>query len=242
MEVYNNAIYLLWILIDLSLLLAAFALWGRTGIVAVISATVILMNIFVLKGIRLFGLDATGGNVLYASLFLGTDIIAEYFGAREARKAVFIGFFLSLLFLIASRFILLFEPAPWDRFHEVMNALFSPVWRIVIASIFSYIVSQNLDVLTFSWLKLRFPRQLWLRNNASTWSSQIVDTVLFCSIAFVGLYELRIVLGIMLSTYILKVVVAAIDTPFIYLSRLLVRLRPAIAEETSRAGPDRDSL
>ncbi len=231
MEVHNTIIYLLWILIDLCLLLSAFALWGRTGIIAVISATVILMNIFVLKGIRLFGLDATGGNVLYASLFLGTDIIAEYFGAREARKAVFIGFFLSLLFLIASRFILLFEPAPWDRYHDVMTTLFSPVWRIVIASISAYILSQNLDVLTFTWLKGMFPKQLWLRNNASTWSSQIVDTALFCTIAFAGLYEIRIVAGIILSTYILKVVVAALDTPFMYLSRIVVRLRPSILEE-----------
>ena len=231
LEVQNTIIYLLWIMVDLILLLSAFAMWGKTGIIAVISATIILMNIFVLKGIRLFGLDATGGNVLYASLFLGTDIIAEYFGAREARKAVFIGFFLSLLFLIASRFILLFEPAPWDRYHDSMNTLFSPVWRIVIASISSYILSQNLDVVTFTWLKRKFPKQLWLRNNASTWSSQIVDTVLFCTVAFAGLYELRIVAGIVLSTYILKIVVAALDTPFMYLTRIVVRLRPSILEE-----------
>jgi len=229
--VHNTIIYLVWILIDLSLLLAAFTLWGRTGIIAVISATIILMNIFVLKGIRLLGLDATGGNVLYASIFLGTDIITEYYGAREARKAVFIGFFLSLLFLIASRFIILFTPAPWDRFHETMDTLFSPVWRIVIASITAYILSQNLDVITFTWLKGKFPNLLWLRNNASTWSSQIVDTALFCTIAFAGLYQMRIVAGIMLSTYLLKIVVAALDTPFIYVTKILVRLRPSILEE-----------
>jgi len=229
--VHNTIIYLVWILIDLSLLLAAFTLWGRTGIIAVISATIILMNIFVLKGIRLLGLDATGGNVLYASIFLGTDIITEYYGAREARKAVFIGFFLSLLFLIASRFIILFTPAPWDRFHETMDTLFSPVWRIVIASITAYILSQNLDVITFTWLKGKFPNLLWLRNNASTWSSQIVDTAMFCTIAFAGLYQMRIVAGIMLSTYLLKIVVAALDTPFIYVTKILVRLRPSILEE-----------
>jgi uncharacterized integral membrane protein (TIGR00697 family) len=229
--VHNTIIYLVWILIDLSLLLAAFTLWGRTGIIAVISATIILMNIFVLKGIRLLGLDATGGNVLYASIFLGTDIIAEYYGAREARKAVFIGFFLSLLFLISTRFIILFTPALWDRYHETMDTLFSPVWRIVIASITAYILAQNLDVITFTWLKVKFPNLLWLRNNASTWSSQIVDTALFCTIAFAGLYQIRVVAGIMLSTYLLKIVVAALDTPFIYVTKILVRLRPSILEE-----------
>ena len=144
---------------------------------------------------------------------------------------MFIGFFLSLLFLIASRFIILFTPAPWDRFHKTMDTLFSPVWRIVIASITAYILSQNLDVITFTWLKAKFPNLLWLRNNASTWSSQIVDTALFCTIAFAGLYQIRVVAGIMLSTYLLKIVVAALDTPFIYVTKILVRLRASILEE-----------
>jgi uncharacterized integral membrane protein (TIGR00697 family) len=224
----NTPIYFMWIIVDLSLLLAAFTLWGKTGITAVIAANVVMMNLFVLKGIRLLGLDATGGNVLYAAIFLGTDIISEYYGASEARKAVLIGFFISILFLIASQFILLFSPAPWDRYHTTMKELFSPVWRIIAASMVAYVVSQNLDVATFIWLKKRFPKQLWLRNNGSTWSSQIVDTGLFCLIAFAGIYDTPVVLGIILSTYLLKIVVAAIDTPFIYVTKIIVRLRPSI--------------
>jgi uncharacterized integral membrane protein (TIGR00697 family) len=226
--VSNAVIYFSWIIVDLSLLLTAFTLWGRQGIIAFISATVVMMNIFVLKGIRLFGLDATGGNVLYASIFLGTDILAEYYGRREARRAVFMGFFISILFLVATRFILLFTPAEWDLQHDTMKQLFSPVWRIVAASMTAYLISQNLDVVTYLWLKRKFPKQLWLRNNASTWSSQVVDTVVFCTISFAGVYSLGILLGIMLSTYLLKVAVAAIDTPFIYLTRPIVKLRPSI--------------
>jgi uncharacterized integral membrane protein (TIGR00697 family) len=228
--VHNTVLYLIWIIADLMLLLTAFFLWGRTGVIAVIAATIVMMNLFVLKGMRLFGLDATGGNVLYASIFLGTDIIAEYFGKREARRTVFMGFFISVLFIIASQFILLFSPAEWDLYHETMKELFSPVWRIVTASMAAYVLSQNLDVLTYTWLKDRFPKQLWLRNNCSTWSSQAVDSVVFCFIAFAGVHPLRIVLGIIISTYMLKVIVAVLDTPFIYLSRVLVRLRPVIAE------------
>ena len=148
---HNAAVYFVWIIVDLCLLLTAFTLWGRYGIIAFISATVVLMNIFVLKGIRLFGLDATGGNVLYASIFLGTDILAEYYGRREARRAVFMGFFISVLFLVASRFILLFTPADWDQQHEAMSQLFTPVWRVVAASMTAYLLSQNLDVVTYTW-------------------------------------------------------------------------------------------
>ena len=224
----NNYIYILWIIVDLSLLLAAFTLWGKYGIIAIIASNVIIMNIFVLKGIILFGLDATGGNVLYASIFLGTDIISEFYGPREARKAVFVGFYISIFFLIASRFILLFEPAPWDLYHPAMKQLFTPVWRITAASMAAYILSQNLDVACYIWLKKKMPKHLWLRNNGSTWASQIIDTVIFCTAAFAGVYELKIIAGIILSTYILKVIVAAIDTPFIYLSKLIVQKRPSL--------------
>jgi uncharacterized integral membrane protein (TIGR00697 family) len=92
----------------------------------------------------------------------------------------------------------------------------------------AYVVSQNLDVMTYIWMKTRFPKQLWLRNNGSTWSSQIVDTGLFCLIAFTGIYDTPVVLGIILSTYLLKIIVAAIDTPFIYITKIIVRLKPSI--------------
>lgn len=226
----NNLIYLLWIIADLALLLLAFTLWGKNGIIAMISSNVVIMNIFVLKGIVLFGLDATGGNVLYASIYLGTDIISEYYGKKEAQRAVFIGFFISIFFLIASRFILMFKPAPWDLYHGSMAHLFTPVWRIIGASMLAYILSQNLDVISYIWLKTKYPRHLWLRNNASTWTSQIMDTVVFCTAAFAGVYETNVLLGIILSTYILKIIVAALDTPFLYLTKLVVRIRPCIVQ------------
>ena len=226
----NNILYIIWIIIDLSFLLISFYIWGKVGIIAIISSNVVLMNIFVLKGMVLFGLPATGGNVLYASIFLSTDILEEYFGRKEARKAVFIGFFISIIFLIAAAFILAFKPANWDLYHPAMKKLFTPTWRIVGASMLAYLISQNLDVITYGWLRKIAPKHLWLRNNGSTWTSQIVDTIVFCTAAFVGIYSAKIVFGIIISTYFLKLVVAIIDTPFIYLSKLLVRLRPSILD------------
>ena len=107
---HNTIIYILWIIVDLSLLLVAFALWGKAGIIAIIASNVVIMNIFVLKGIVLFGLDATGGNVLYASIFLGTDILTEYYGAREARKVVFIGFFIAVFLFLRRGLYFCFPP------------------------------------------------------------------------------------------------------------------------------------
>ncbi len=110
-----------------------------------------------------------------------------------------------------------------------MKQLFTPVWRITAASMAAYILSQNFDVVCYEWLKRKLPDHLWVRNNGSTWLSQLIDTGIFCLAAFAGVYEAKIIYGIMLSTCILKIIVAAIDTPFIYLSKVIFRKKPSLA-------------
>ena len=91
--------------------------------------------------------------------------------------------------------------------------------RIVFASLTAYFISQLLDVTIYSKIRQWLPsdRWLWVRNNGSTMISQAVDTLIFVSIAFWGMsYDL---MQIMLSTYILKFVIAALDTPFLYLAK-----------------------
>jgi uncharacterized integral membrane protein (TIGR00697 family) len=205
-------------LISLSFVLAAFRL-GKNWLIAMIAVNAILMNIFVVKGMYLFGLAATGGNVLYASIFLATDLLDEYYGKKIATKAVMIGFFGSVFFLVTSQLILKFIPADYDIAQDAFKTIFTLTPRIVIGSMIAYLISQNLDVWTFAKIKqLTKGKHLWLRNNASTWTSQLVDSIIFTTIAFAGIYPL---FELILFTYIIKVIIAALDTPFIYLSKIL---------------------
>jgi uncharacterized integral membrane protein (TIGR00697 family) len=194
---------------------------GRVWLIALLGAMLVLMNIFVLKQMDLFGMALTGGNVLYAAVFLSTDLLAEHWGKRAAYRAVRVGFAISLFFLVMSNLILLYTPNAFDAElggHAAMTTLFSPQWRIVAASMISYLVVQHLDVWLFEWWRRRTGgRMLWLRNNGSTWVSQAVDTVLFTSLAFVGAGFP--IWNMIAFTYIVKIIVAAIDTPFIYLSK-----------------------
>ena len=73
---FNSLLFLLWTLASLTLLLVVFRIFGRAGLVGFICASVVLMNIFVTKSILIFGIGATGGNVLYACIFLATDLIS----------------------------------------------------------------------------------------------------------------------------------------------------------------------
>ncbi len=221
----NDIIFVLQTLAGLSFILIAFRI-GFHWLLALIAVQAVLMNIFVLKTMDLFTLEGvTGGNVLYASIFLGTDIICEHVGAKKARQAVLLGFFASLFFIVMSQFIILYVPSAFNEslaMHETLKSVFELAPRIMFASILAYLVSQNLDILIFNRIKkLTNKKHLWLRNNVSTMISQLFDTVIF---TFVGLYgtiaTAENVWAIILFTYIIKIIVAALDTPFIYLSKL----------------------
>jgi len=212
----NELLFILMTMISLTFVMLAFRL-GKTWLIALIAINAVLMNIFAMKGMYLFGFAATGGNIMYASIFLAADLLNEYYNKKEARRAVMIGFFGSIFFLITTQLILRFIPADYDVAQKSFTILFTLAPRIVIGSMVAYLISQNLDVWIFSKIK-KFTggKHLWLRNNASTWTSQLVDSIIFSTIAFAGVYPL---FELIAFTYIIKVLIATIDTPFIYLSK-----------------------
>ena len=80
---------------------------------------------------------------------------------------------------------------------------------------------QFVDVKIYSWLKKRCPKpnQLWIRNNGSTLFSQLLDSLTFCTIAFLGVYPMEVWWQILLTTYLIKFVVSAASTPVLYIAR-----------------------
>ena len=214
----NELIFLLMILFVLFCTLFAFRM-GKYWLYGFIAFNIILANIFVTKQFVIFGITATGGNITYGSIFLATDLLCEHYSKRDGRRAVFLGFFAAIFYLITSQFIILLKPAEFDKVHSSMQNIFSFAPRIVLASLIAYLISQMHDIWFFHFLKEKTKgKMLWFRNNASTWVSQLIDSIIFSMIAFLGIFPINIVLQIIISTYLLKVLVAAIDTPFIYLS------------------------
>jgi uncharacterized integral membrane protein (TIGR00697 family) len=104
----------------------------------------------------------------------------------------------------------------------VLAQLFGVYPRVVAASLLAYLISQLHDVWAFDFWKVRSRgRYLWLRNNASTMVSQAIDSVIFCVVAFWGVFPWSDFFQILATTYLLKFAIAAADTPFIYLARKL---------------------
>jgi uncharacterized integral membrane protein (TIGR00697 family) len=179
----------------------------------------IIANIEVVKSIDLFGIEATLGNVIYGSVFLATDILNEKYGKKEAQRGVFVGFASMVAFVAMTQVNLLYTPNEYDFAQRHMQALFSFLPRIAFASMLAYIISQLLDTNIYQWVREKTGgKYLFLRNNISTMIGQMIDSILFTAVAFVGVFEPRVVVMIGVSTYLLKVVIAVVDTPFLYLA------------------------
>ena len=204
----------------------AYRLFGRQGMFAFTVIATILANIEVLIIIKAFGMEQTLGNVLFAATYLVTDILSENEGKKYASKAVHIGVFTSVMMLMITQYWFLFVPSSSDFAMPAIKTIFSTTPRLMLASLVGYAVSQRLDVFLYHKLwdfttkqtgdKKRF---LWLRNNAATLISQIVNTLIFNLFAFAGIYEAKTLVSIVISSYVIYVFTSFLDTPFVYLAR-----------------------
>ncbi|HII16531.1 TPA: queuosine precursor transporter [Candidatus Woesearchaeota archaeon] len=227
----NEALWIVMMLASFSMILLAYVLFGKAGIYAWTAIAMILANIQVMRTVQLFGMVTAMGNIIYGTTFLATDILSENYGKKEAKKAVWIGFFTLIATTIVMQLSLLFVPDASDFSNDAMHAIFGFLPRIAIASITAYLISQTHDIITFTLLKERTKgKHLWLRNNLSTIISQLIDNIVFTWIAFVGLFGLfgwkqlfpwEVIIEIFVISYILKVVVALCDTPIVYLARMM---------------------
>ena len=215
--------------------------FGAAGLQAYIAIAVIGANIQVLKPVQfsVFAEPVALGTILFASTYLATDILAEHYGKAEARKGVFLGFsgflFWTLLMVITVGFPPMSpeqagEALGWALpVHDAMALLFLPTPILFLASMSSYLISQLNDVWLFDKLRAATQgRKLWLRNNVSTMVSSLLDNVVFNLLAWIVLAPVPLPFWTVMTTYILgtyalRVVVALLDTPFMYLARFMLR-------------------
>ncbi|MBN1989572.1 MAG: queuosine precursor transporter [Bacteroidales bacterium] len=224
----NEIWWLVMLIANFTMVTAAYRFFGKTGLFVWVPVSTILANIQVVQTVELFGMAATLGNIVYATSFLVTDILSEIYGKEEAKKAVWIGFFSLIAMTLIMNLALLFAPLA-DEFSQTtsqsLSHIFSLMPRIAAASLIAYLVSQQHDIWAYHFWRKRFPAQkhIWIRNNLSTVVSQLIDSVIFTLIAFLGVLEPSVLVEVVLSTYVLKFIVAAADTPFVYLAVRLSR-------------------
>lgn len=188
-------------------------------LIGIFVVSLIVANIVSAKIVSFWGLVIPAAIVAYPLTFLITDVIGEIWGKEMANRAVKIGFICQLVSLVLIGLSILLPVAPFADNQAQFVGIMKSSFRVVAASLVAYLVSQSWDVWLFHKLKEKCNgKHKWLRNNASTLTSQIIDTAIFITIAFWGVVPNIWVM--ILSQYLIKAVCALLDTiPFYLLTK-----------------------
>lgn len=216
----NNIIFVIEVLVVFSLVLLAKKFFGKNGMIAWVAIATVLANIITAKNVDLFGLSTAIGTIMFASTFLATDVLSECYTKADAKKAVLIGLFADAVLIISTQIALLYAPSEFDYAHPAMETLFSLNLRISLASAFMYFIANMADVYLFNKIKEKMDgKKLWVRNNVSTILCNCLENFGFILLAFVGVYDLKTIFTIAISTSIIELIVAICDTPFLYIAK-----------------------
>lgn len=232
----NELLLILSMVFEFGLVLLAYRMFGKSGLYVMTAMCTIAANIEVMILVNAFGMEQTLGNILFAASFVITDVLSENEGKEAADKAVNLGIFVSIVFLIITQSWRLYTPADGDTVFTSICNVFSQTPRIMLSSLAVYAIVQRFDVwLYHKWWnytnkKFGDPKRfLWLRNNASTLASQLLNILIFTFAAFWGTYDLTTLLKICASSYVIYIFTSLCDTPVVYLSRRIKKAQDAKA-------------
>lgn len=213
----NEILWVLTLILSFLSIIFCYKYLGKAGLFLWVVVATIVSNIQTVKIVELFGFETSLGTILYGSTFLATDILNYKCGVKESRKTIIYGFLAMLIMTLFMSVCLIYIPSTNDFAQESLTTIFSINIRITIASLLGFGVSQFIDSWLFDKLQKKY-NKIWLSNNFSTTFCQLIDTLIFCLITYYGTMDFNIILEIMISMYILKFVVALLDTPFMYLA------------------------
>jgi uncharacterized integral membrane protein (TIGR00697 family) len=236
----QEALWVTTLFADLGFTVLLYRYFGKAGLQVAIATAILLANLQGPKLTVIFGFQTSMGVIFYSSIFFATDVLSENYGRKEANKAVMMGFVVSIIVLVMLSLGLMYKPSERiagdfpREVHEAFETILNFTPRFVIGSLLAYLISQSFDVWIFHRIKQRTGEsRLWLRNNLSTMSSQIVDTLLYSLVVWWGTVDLRTALALGGVKYAFKVAIAFIDTLFIYWAKASHRRRFGSQPETT---------
>lgn len=175
------------------------------------------------------GLHVSVAVFSFPFVFLTTDVIGEVYGKRIAKFFVLAGFLSTAMFILYSFLSL---ALPWDPAgewaHASYNTIFGVTVRIAIASLVAYAVAEYQDVVSFFFFRKWFgEKKFWLSSNLSNLWSQLLDSVLFMTIAFAGVYPTPVLIRIVITWWLFKFAMGFVYTPLSYIGIKLLRDKTA---------------
>ena len=219
----NEILMIITILTSFLIVLLVYKCQGLVGLYYLVPIFDITANIQVIKQVNLFGYPLALGDVAICAVVLIGDLLTENYSKRKAKNVIFIGFMTTVIITIMMTLTIKFEPNSQDFAHESIKTIFSFTPRILVASLISYIFSELIEINLYSYFKKISPktRDLWIRNNISGLIGAFVDSMIVSFLMFAGTFPIDYIFKIALASYAVKAIVSIIDTPFVYISKLI---------------------
>jgi len=201
-------------------------IWSQMGgnwhkliiLTGLFTAAITCANTLAAKIFMVGSVTMTAGILAYPITFLVTDIVGDVWGKRYAQVVVLTGLMANVVMVALYQIGILLPPASFWSSQTEFATILGAVPRIVLASMVAYLISQAWDVWVFHKIKeLWGPHNLWLRNNASTFTSQIIDSAVFLALAFWGVMPSEVLWRMFIVYVLVKWAIALIDTPLCYL-------------------------
>lgn len=209
-----------------------YLILGALFVSSLVASNLIFQKFFYWDFFGLYTFEISVGILPYPITFLITDIISELYGKQKANQIVTIGIFASFFSMLIVFISGMVPATDWSPISDTLfNKVFGATAIAVFASMLAYLFAQYIDIQLFHfWKRLTKGKHLWLRNNFSTFLSQFVDTftvlILLCSF---GKIEWKLFSSLLLSGFLFKVLIAALDTPLLYLAVYSFRKRFGLA-------------
>ncbi len=193
--------------------------------IASLVVTNLIANKFVTVDLGFKQFVISAGMIPYPITFLITDILSEIYGKRKTTNVVISGFFASIFVLGVlwlGNFFPAIDQSPVDD--DSYSLVFANSYRVVFSSMIAYLIAQFADLKLFHfWKNLTKGKHLWLRNNASTIVSQLLDTTLVVGVLFIGKMTFPEMGELIKDGWLYKILFALVDTPIMYLAVFLIR-------------------
>jgi len=187
------------------------------AIVAIFCCVLLISNIGATKLIAIGPLILDGGAFLFPLAYVLGDILSEVYGFRAARRAIVLGFAMSILAAITFYLVQVSPPAAGYANQSAYEAVLGFVPRIVLASVLGYLVGQLLNSYVLVRIKSATrERYLWARLIGSTAVGELADTLIFCTIAFYGVITGADFVNYVIVGYLYKTLLEVVLLPITY--------------------------
>lgn len=222
----GEALSIISFIIGITVMLFMFRTFNLVGLYVYSAVATVMANIQVLKlmSFDLMSNPVALGTATFSTIFLANDIITEHFGVEAAKRNIWLSFVTQILVTTTMIISIGFSPVEGNEAHDAISTLFLPAPRLLIASLIAFVASQLFNINIFQWLsKIYKEKKLWLRSNVALMTSELIDNIIFSSLAWVILSPTPVstntlIYTYILGTYVLRVIFALFSTPIIYWS------------------------